>query len=110
MKAVASLEQIEMQRRHHGMTKQQRKRQARGQKSSEIKYFPIALSSEGTRAVPWGLQEPTGEKFEGAENIVGRGEWENQRYVAFLNVYVFLRQRETEHEQGRGRERRGHRI
>lgn len=49
---VASLERIEIQRRDHSMTKQERKWQARGQRSSEIEYPPITLSSEGTRATP----------------------------------------------------------
>ena len=30
--------------------------------------------------------------------------------IFFFNVYLFLRQRETQHEQGRGRERGKHRI
>ena len=30
--------------------------------------------------------------------------------IFFFNVYLFLGQRETEHEQGRGRERGRHRI
>ena len=30
--------------------------------------------------------------------------------IIFFNVYLFLRQRETEHERGRVRERGGHRI
>ena len=31
-------------------------------------------------------------------------------FLIFFNVYLFLGQRETEHERGRGRERRRHRI
>ena len=31
-------------------------------------------------------------------------------FFNFFNVYLFLRQRETEHEQGKGRERGRHRI
>ena len=31
-------------------------------------------------------------------------------FKIFFNVYLFLRQRETEHEWGRGRERGRHRI
>ena len=45
-------------------------------------------------------------KRKGKEFVGGRGAFQ----IFFFNVYLFLRQRETEHERGRARERGRHRI
>lgn len=71
-----------MWRRCHSMTKQERRWQAQGQRSSEIRCFPRALSSEGPfpgdSGAGWRGDTMVGEegRFEGPENTAGGGERE----------------------------------